>query len=457
MKNQNVILKKRNAMLQAAIAATFGLVALNASAATTVGNPAMGTYATQGIPSTGAVTIQAGIIYTANNILADGADHGLVTFTLPAGVTFVSTPTVTADATAFTAATVGGGGAGSNTLVINVTRASVTSAGTVTLGSFQVTGATALATATAAGAFEITGQASGWTVSANNDLTAAKADLAQSASQLQVSAGVTNLQIDVTSPSNGTQYVDTTGAGGNSIAGSGYLGTVNAGHNTWLNSTATGAYAFTTTTPTVALGLDLTGVSSAYIVTPAAVCAATKPAGAISGALSGSTATFAGLVAGTTYGVCVQPNGTSLLNQTGTPGVSVTASEDTTSTTTNNAGTTQDLGTITYNGTAVTAGYVVAAASGYNNYIRVINPAATASRIIVLVKRDDGTTASGVLNAAQAANTAALYTPAQINTAVGSNIISTAADRAQVTVLSPANITAENLMFNPTGTVVKMP
>ncbi len=437
---------RRNVILQSAIAAALGLVAVNGAYASTLANANVSTFATQGIPSTGAVTINGGILYTAT--AAANADAGLLTITLPSGVTFTSTPSVTPDGTNFTAATVAGGGAGSNTLTINVTKANTANAGTVTLGAFNVTGATALASATATGKFEVTAQASGFTqATAVNDTTADKADLAMSGSQLAAPTVTANaVTIDVTSPSNGTNYV----AAGNTVAGSGYIGSVAVSDNTYRNAANTAAYAFTATTGTAVVAGNYTGISSAYAVTPAAACATTAPNGSTAGTIAGSNLTFSGLTLADTYGICLIPNGTTLLNAFSN--MTVTAEQDSSST----PGAT-NLGPISYNGTALTFGYVTSAASGYNNYIRISNPSSSAARLIVTVTRDDGTTASGVLNTAQGANTAQLYTPAQINAAVGTNIINAATDRAQVIVLSPAAITGSNLMFNPDGTVDKMP
>jgi hypothetical protein len=443
-------MNKRNLILQTAIAASFGLASVSAFATATSTLtgfvPAAATYATEGIPASGAVTIQAGITYSSTAALT--ADAGLVTFTLPAGVTFVTTPTATADATGFKTAVLGGGGAGSNFVTYNVTTGAAV--GTITLGAFQVTGATGLATAGTN--LAMTAQASGFTTAANNDTAARSTSatatvMAASGSQLNAAVVGAAATIDVTSPANGMLYL----AGGSTITRSGYVGSVNAVNNAYLNSTATAPYAFTSTTASVAISADYSGISSVYAVTPAAACAATAPAGAKIATIAGSTATIAGLTPNTVYGVCFINTGANLMRRSAN--MIVTATQDSSSKTA-----AATLGSISYNGGVWDKNYVVGSVSGgYTNYIRVTNPDATARRLIVVVTKDDGTTTSGTLDAGLAAGNAKLYTVADINAATGSTLTS-ATDRARVTILSPSTtMMVDNLMFNPNGTVVPMP
>lgn len=445
-------MNKRNLILQSAIAASLGLASVSAFATATSTLtglvPAVATYATEGIPSTGAVTIQAGIVY--NSVAALVVDAGLVTFTLPAGVTFATTPTAVGTGGFPAAPVVGGGGAGSNYVTYNVVTGA--GAGTITLGAFQVTGATGLATAGTS--LNMTAQASGFSAAGgtNND-TAARSTagtatvMATSASQLNAAVGGVAATIDVNSPSNGMLYL----AGGNTITRSGYVGTVNVVNNAHLNSTATAPYAFTSATGSVAITADYAGISGVYAVTPAVACLATAPAGAKTGTISGSTATIAGLTPNTAYGVCLINTGANLMRASAN--MTVVATQDSSSKT---APTT--LGAISYNGGAVTLNYLVGSVSGgYTNYIRVTNPDATARRLIVVVTKDDGTTTSGTLDTGLAAGNNKLYTVADVNTATGANLTA-ATDRARITILSPSfAVTANNLMFNPNGTVVTMP
>lgn len=443
-------MNKRNLILQTAIAASFGLASVSAFATATSTltgfPPAAATYATEGIPTSGAVTIQAGITY--NSTAALTVDAGLVTFTLPAGVTFATTPTATGTGGFPASPVVGGGGAGSNFVTYNV--ATTAAAGTITLGAFQVTGATGLATAGTN--LAMTAQASGFTTAANNDTaarstTATSTVMAASNSQLGATVVGTAATIDVNSPANGMLYL----AGGNTITRSGYVGTVNAVNNAYLNSTATAPYAFTSTTASVAISADYSGISSVYAVTPAAACAATAPAGAKIATIAGSTATIAGLAPNTVYGVCFINTGANLMSSSAN--MTVTATQDSSSKTA-----AANLGAISYNGSAATLNYVVGSVSGgYTNYIRVTNPDATARRLMVVVTKDDGTTTSGTLDTGLAAGNNKLYTVADINAATGSTLTS-ATDRARVTILSPSGTTTvDNLMFNPNGTVVIMP
>lgn len=107
-------MKKRNLVLQAAIASALAFAASNAMAASsptriptataTANSTFTGTgtqYATESIPATGLITIKAGAVYDALNTTgylvgkAGAADKGLFTIGLPVGVTFVTSPLVT--------------------------------------------------------------------------------------------------------------------------------------------------------------------------------------------------------------------------------------------------------------------------------------------------------------------------------------------------------------------------
>lgn len=434
-------MKKSNLFLQTAVAAALGLIGSQAFASNFTNVP-VSTFAVEGVPSTGAVTINGGAVYTATT--SPALDSGLVTVTLPAGVTFVNTPSVAPDATVFTAATVTGGGAGANSIVISVTKGAA-GVGTVTLGSFQVTGATKLLSKTVTGDLQMTAQASGWAVATPvNDASALKVDLALSDSQLIVTPTSATATIDVAG-ANGTKFV----AAGNTIAGAASLGNLVVNNGTFRNASNTAAFAFTGTTASATVSGDFAGVTKAYLAAGAGACATTIPVGAITGTVTATSLTFAGITPGAaTREVCAIIDTTTLLHANSA--FTVAATQDTT---TNS----KAFGTASwsYNGTVVSMDYVVGTSAGYTNYIRVVNPTSAAAKVLVSVQSDAGVVKSGTLDAALAANSAKLYTVADVNTATGANLTS-ATDRAALNVLSASAIRASNLLFNPNGTLVNV-
>lgn len=442
-------MNKRNLIISSAVAAALGLISAHANAAGTAAFAEI-SYATEGIPSTGAVTIPAGIIYTGSNA-ATGA--GLVTFTLPTGVTFTSTPSITT-ASNYTAASVAGGGAGSNTLTVNVTGGAA-GTGSITLGAFTVTGATTLAGVTGAGAFQYSVQASGWTAAADNDATALRDDLARSARQnilTTTTAGSAASQIDVASPSNGTRFTD--GATPNQAFHLVGVLTPTTGANMNATNTATFSFASGTTTSVTVSGYPFSSVSSVYMA-PAGTtsCAATAPTGSTTGTVSGNSVTFTGVVAGAgSRAVCLINSGSNILPAlAGT--ITATATRDTFTSPATAAVST--AGQLTYNGTVVNVNYVVGNGAGYAMYLNVVNPASAAAPVYISLRKSDGTVMNGTLASSLGANSSQLFTVADINTATGANLANESS-RAFITLLSTAPIRATNFMLNPGNAVTQI-
>lgn len=438
-------MKTSNLILKSAIVATLGLASMGAFAGT-ASFGAVATYAIEGIPSTGAVTIPAGVTYTT---IAGAAESGLLTITLPTGVTFVSTPAISITDPSITAVAVGGGGAGSNFITINYTRTAAAAApgAGITLGAFQVTGATTLASVTGPTGFLFSAQSSGFATAANNDASPSTASLAQSGRQLIVTPTPNFLTINVPAPSNATRWL----AGGNTIATSGSVGTLVVNNGIFRNAANTAAFAFTSATASATLTGNFTGVTSAYLAPGAGACAATAPAGATTGTVTSSTITFTGITpSGTVRQVCLGVTGTTILQET-LSGVAASAQQDTFTTTATN-----NLGTIAYNGGVNQLNYVVGSGDGFASYLRVVNRDSVAAPVRVVVQNDTGAVTSGLLDTIPA-NTGKLYTTAQINTATGS-ALNGANDRAALVILTPtANVASDNLLANPNGTVLSLP
>ncbi|MGZ8218736.1 hypothetical protein [Methylomagnum sp.] len=437
-------MKTSNLILKSAIVATLGLASMGAIAGT-ASFGSVATYAIEGIPSTGSVTIPAGVTYTT---AAGAAESGLLTITLPSGVTFVSTPTVSGDGVnVANPPVVGGGGAGSNFITINYTRLTGAAGGTIALGAFQITGATTLASVTGATGFLFSAQASGFATAANNDASPTTASLAQSGRQLIITPTPNFLTINVPAPSNATRWL----AGGNTIATSGSVGTLVVNNGIFRNAANTAAFAFTSATASATLTGNFTGVTSAYLAPAAGACATTAPAGATTGTVTSSTVTFTGITpSGTVRQVCLGVTGTTILQET-LSGVAASAQQDTFTTTATN-----NLGTIAYNGGVNQLNYVVGSGDGFASYLRVVNRDSVAAPVRVVVQNDTGAVTSGLLDTIPA-NTGKLYTTAQINTATGS-ALNGANDRAALVILTPtANVASDNLLANPNGTVLSLP
>lgn len=438
-------MKTSNLILKSAIVATLGLASMGAIAGT-ASFGSVATYAIEGIPSTGAVTIPAGVTYTT---AAGAAESGLLTVTLPSGVTFVSTPTISITDPAITAVAVGGGGAGSNFITINYTRtAAAAAAGAgIALGAFQVTGATTLASVTGATGFLFSAQSSGFATAANNDASPTTASLAQSARQLIITPAASALVINVPAPSNATRWL----AGGLNVSASGTVGTLVVNNGAFRNAANTAPFAFASATASSTITGNFTGVTSAYLAPGAGACAATAPAGATTGTVTNSTITFSGITpAGAVRQICLGVTGTTILQET-LSGVSASAQQDTFTTSATN-----NLGAIFYNGGVNQLNYVVGSSDGFASYLRVVNRDSVAAPVRVVVQNDTGAVTSGLLDTIPA-NTGKLYTSAQINTATGS-ALNNANDRAALVILTPtANVSSDNLLANPNGTVLSLP
>jgi hypothetical protein len=452
-------MKKYNVLTQAAVAVALGSIAFGANAAGNLTAASVTTtYASQAVSTAnGTVVVAANkLIYTSVSGLAAGA---IITFTLPSGLTFANTPTVTAS-TAGTVASVTGGGAGSNSLTVGLSVTPLAANGTVSIGAFTVNGATALATA--GNVLDFSAKASGDSTAANNDPDPVKTSKTNgslvSANGLAFTSapGVANpVIVDVGTTggvaSNGTLF---------QIAGTnqknarvGQFTTAPAGGVVTADGTT--AYGFPAgATISATVSGNFGAIASAYLDPAlASTCPTTAPAGAITGTVTSSAITFPNLVPATAaagYAVCLFANGTAIIQPTNPISASATVS--------GGVGTSQsgNLSAIAYNGTVLNYNYVVGNQGGYVNYLRVQNPTGGSARLIVSVRTDAGVVTSGTLDSGLPAGQAKLYTLSDVNTATGAGI-TTAGDRATISILSTAAITGSNLMVNPNSTVVTMP
>lgn len=143
------------ALSAVALGATLGLSApASATELTSIATTSIPTYATQAVSASGgAITVPASadIAVTLASLTTTAVVNFTLTFTLPSGVLFGSNPALTISPVACAgSASLTGGGTGGQTASFTVTVPVIASATTCTytLGTFNVTGATSLETAT---------------------------------------------------------------------------------------------------------------------------------------------------------------------------------------------------------------------------------------------------------------------------------------------------------------------
>jgi hypothetical protein len=408
--------------------------------------------------------------YTSNTFTAAAPASYTITFTLPSGVNFANNPSATGDGTNF-AATLSqvSGGVGNNFISFTGTANAVAAVtGTVTLGSFNVTGATALATTNTTN-FQMTASVSS-TIAALND-TGSKGQLAASASVVQFTtfpSASLPLVIDITPGNLGAKFLQS--ATNSTVGDQGDAVIV-------VFSLANAADTATCTPPSTA-NLVLTGswggISSPFLLAgaaaPATSCPATAPAGAVTGTVTGSTITFPNVVLPTLAGPTVQNYEVCLASGV-TPGRGVIASNVTTTVSLSATGATLVVGGTatgldgyTYNGSVQQLLY-----SGvfppYQAFVRVTNNTGSTANPTVVVQPDTGT--SGLNTAISVpGNTNQLIAASSIVSGSGVTLDSTG--RVSMLFLTPGAACANNgggqacavsvsgMLVNPNGVVVPL-
>jgi hypothetical protein len=449
-------------------------------------------YATQAVTAaSGAITLAANVTYAVTPPAASGTF--LITFTLPTGVTFTSTPAAAGDGTNCASSVSVSSSTGSS-VTFQATVIKNTGACTITVNSFLVVGATALQNKTTVGAtslnsagFNISEQVSGASAGlvALNEAKTTPIALAQSGSELSFlsAAGTQDVGpvIDVSSPSLGKQFkvtgVDTTRVD---------IGALTYGTNGNLNATATGPYNFPGSSASITLTGNFTGIGSAYLNPPGGVaCQASASSEAalsnvITGTITGSTVTFASVTGapnpnpftsannGTTQTqeVCLYATGSNLIGSNPL-GFGSTA---TISPTTNQADSSSPSALDAYNYNGVVQQFLYATAGGsYPGYLRIVNGSGNTIQVFASVQTDGGSLGSTTVESGLAANNNDLVPVSTIASSAGVTL--GASKRTTLTVFapgSPCNTTAQlpglgacNIGFsllevNPSGDVVMM-
>jgi hypothetical protein len=479
----------------AAALAAGTLMSTTAMAATTFTNAAAN-YAIEAVSgASGAITIESNAKFAVTGVAA-GVGSFLLTITLPPSVQFNGTPTVTGDGTVCvgtaTPPTLGGSGSNFAQFTIGAPAANPGGTCTVTLNSFNVTGATALETpstqatpptGTSSSGFNVTAQASG----ASGSLlavstTAIKVALAVSQDEilLLTASGAPGGVIDVNAPSLGTKFIDSLGVDVSAFN----PGLVGYGLTAALNATATGAFNLGSTSGTLVLGGNFGGITAAVLITPppAPLCPAAPPSGAgvFPATLTSSTATFSNvtgpfvppgpsLVAAS---VCLY-GGTSVLSanppNTGAPAVpfGLTA--------------TVGVGTVTANQTLLPStplvGYqyngvvqpLLYADNGsvYPSFVRIVNNSGATIPVFALVQGDGGSTGTATVESGLKAFNNDTVPVTTIVTAAG--VTPGPFGRVSMTLFAPGappivpgvcsteqGVLISGLMGNPDGTFVQM-
>lgn len=494
-------------------ALALALLGSPASAQTFVNGSAV-TYATEAVGgSGGALTIPAGPTYTSQSTTGATAGSFLITFTLPTGVTFTNTPTVKISSSdAFLCAaqsalapTGGGNGSGFATFTVS-TQADATSATcTVQLNAIVVAGANSLTkptTSTATTGFIIAEQVSGssGTAVSLNQAKTLTAPLASSGEQLAYSTNIGKmageaLAIDIGPTGLGAKFLPA-GAGTAPCGGVNFtdqacadIGAVQPGANNFLNASATDVFRFSTTSASIAISGNFSGIATAVLSAPsnalggqspclATAAAATAQAGAITGTIDATKTklTFSGINGTSNGGAATNPwssttgvgYGPTFLNQevclyaSGPPTVIGANKGGFTSQASIDAG----LGTAGnspdllnalvpyfYNGAIQNLLYIPNTTGSYPSFLRVVNNGSTPATVIALVQSETGSTGNTVVASSMAANSNLLVPMATIVT--NSGVTLDATKRVSMQILSPIGVNETMFLVNPDGTVTQ--
>lgn len=447
MKNRTRLLSS-TALVGASFTAAMGLTAIYAPAPA---NAAAGlssvtgvTYATQAVSAASGSVIWPGpATLTGSSSVSPSA---FLTLSLPSTMTWVAAPTLSRSSHVGLSGNATGGG--TSTITWTLTGSSSTG-DTYVFSAFSINSGTALTTASTTG-LGLTVNLAGGTASGNAGPSSFNAFYASSGWSATFAAG-TAVTINTASPSNGSLFT----VNGTTVTSRvGTLG--NASFSLTNNAKQNdGATSYTLPTGTSA-GLTVTGnfgqITRAYL--SSGTCQTTVggalPSGALSSsALASGSATFSGVVAGTTYTLCVENQGTSLIQQTTTVGATLTP---TASVGSSAAAAATGIGSLAYSGNSSTLDYVTGGSS-WVWYIRAVNPNATSSNIFAAVTKDgDSNTYAGQLVTTLAAGANALYSIDQISSVTGANL--TANDRARIQFLSGGSVNISSLLVNAATSVI---
>jgi hypothetical protein len=420
-------------------------------------------YASQGIlgsTNASSLVVPAGLAVTITSSAATtaGETSGVLTFTLPAGVTFVTVPTATLLSTSTVGSTttasgpiaVGGVSTGTlsgdkRSLSFKLTSAAQTvgTSSAIQLSVFTITGAVVMTTP--GNTLGIQAQTTGFVTNGTstilmNDTKPINGTIGTAASGVNGSAqpgpGDT---IAIATGTIGTQFNSFDAATAASaatptiISKVADIGKIAVGSNTAALNPGTSAAQYSSTDTGT---LTVTGTFSNYIgayLSPSSVCnSATAPTGAITATFSATALTFNSVpLSGSLQAICLLASGNSLLSPTGQLTATFTI-----------GGQTQvlsSLGTtgIVYSGTPFNLTYVFSKVANYQGILRMVNTTTTAQPIFGIARTDAGQVVAGLITTL-APQSAQILTHDAAFSAMGASSIFPSGTRGVLTALTPA-------------------
>jgi hypothetical protein len=447
-----------------AVALAAALTGTDAIAKGTVTAPLADYNSAQVAGAGGNVTVPFGAIL-ANAVYTVAAGTELevgsrFVMTLP-GFQFQSQPVITAPAG--TTLTVVGGGIGSPSITYQVGGAAVAAGGTLSVGQFSISGATALESQFGGNALPMTFQSTNNSTTVNDDTAPLSVPVfthAVGSLPDTITPGSGGINLASTPP--GTQFVPN----GATIAGSGQVATfaINTELNDPFNSNApvlspSGLANALNPSDTVTITVDgnFTGIATAYADPTVTTCAASAPAGAFAATVTTGSLSFTDVPINTPVQICMIPDGTTLMIPGSEPYVY-----------TYEAGTSTDFfgglsqttagNFYTYTGgtSQAVTNFFTGTDSGYQTLLRVNNEGKGAASVIAefqpwtggdLLIGDLGTLEPG---------TGTIFTLAQLEAAVPGLSLANSGQRASLTIIGSGlntNVSASAIIVNPGGSI----
>jgi hypothetical protein len=410
------------------------------------------TIATQSLNSAGTISLsQTAQNLTITLINADTCSAGnTLTLTAPAGVTFGSVPNISIAGGVGGTLASGTVQTGSSSVLYTFSGNTMTNTNSnvITIGGstnpfFLTTGSTFSTANTTVRVFTVSSTCGTFTVP-----TVANGLLSASGFSPTTAAGTT-ATVDTTATGAGKLF--TTSATATTRVAT--LGTISVAASSTVDAGNGSAYTISSgSSVTTTLTGSFTAVSRLYAVTASCVTTAggSLPSGSITGTVSGSTVSLTGMATGTTYTLCYENNGSTVIQAGGGTALPITATASVSNLTGSTSSAT--VGNLLYSGAAATLNYVTGG-SAYQYFVRVTNPGSATTSVFAVVTKEDGSSTAGSLNTSLGINSNALYSITDVNTATGANL--SAADRARVQILtSSSSATVSGILFNTATGVI---
>lgn len=451
-----------------AVSATALLAALSGTEAFAKGNvtaPLADYNSAQVAVTGGALTVPFGAIL-ANAVYTVAAGTQLeigsrFTITLPAGFLFQSQPLISAPGA--TTLTLQAGGIGSNSITFTLGGAAVPAGDTLSVGSFSLSGATALESAFGGNSLPMTFQSTSNSSITNNDSVPVSVPVfTHAVGSLPDTITPGSGAINLASTPPGTQFVPN----GATIAGSGQIATfaINTELNDPFNSNApvlTPGGLANSLNPSdkadITVEGNFVGIETVYADPIITTCATSVPAGAITGTATAGSVSFTNVPVNTPVQICMIPDGATLMQPGTQPYVyTYTAASSTdyfgglAQTTANNF--------YTYTGGTLqtVSNFFTGTDAGYTTLLRVNNTGkGNGVAIAEFQPWSGGNLLIGSLGTIPA-GTGTLFTLAQLETAVVGLNLANSGQRATLTIIGTglnASINSSAILVNPGGEI----